>query len=259
MSSSIVKVEDFAIMKADRDAVRDMVEANLGGGEITEFDLPRAKMPSGEMPAFVFNSGGGKPEMLTEIVGVIVYHADRRAYWSQGLDEGGGGTPPDCWSPDAMKGIGMIAEKYGGNCKTCPMAAFGSSHKRDGTPGRGQACQQRKMIFILIKDRILPIVLSVPPSSLKRVRTYMTSLVSAGLPVHNVLTRLTLAATKNADGTAFCNLDLEMAGQLEDAAAASMNSFRQMFSAMFRAKQPQSQGEYVEATAGGEKVENPNG
>jgi hypothetical protein len=254
---SRIESKSYAITEYDEDALREIVEINLGGEKsITEFDLTRAKIPSGG--GIAFNVEGPEGESApTEIVGVIVCHQSRRTYWAKGIDEGEGGGPPDCWSPNGIVGHGTEAEKVGGQCARCPKSQFGSGMK-DGRPTKGQACNQRKALFIIQKDSILPIYLSLPPTSLGSLKSYLTGLIGRRLPITGVVTKITLGVAKNSGGTKYAEAKFSLVGTLDEEATRKFTAFGRMFDSMFRPQIPGAEDfgqRPVVATVNGTPVE----
>lgn len=250
---AVVDAKTYAISEFSETGLREIVEINLGGDKsITEFDLARAKIPSGGGLAFNLESGSSESS-VSELVGVIVAHQSRRSYWESSLDEGGGGSPPDCWSPDGVNGFGGPADRVGGQCARCPLSQFGSAKGKDGK-GRGQACAQRKAIFILPADSILPVFLSLPPTSLAAFKAYLTGLIGRRLPVTGVVTRISLVKQKNRAGTTFAEAKFETVGVLDSETAKRFNSFGKTFDAMFRPTipvvEPTVKGEYIDPKTG---------
>ena len=245
--------KSYAITEYSEASLREVVEINLGGDKsLTEFDLTRVKIPSGGGLAFNVETASNESS-VSEIVGVIVAHQSRRSYWETSLDEGGGGSPPDCWSPDGVNGFGRPAERVGGQCARCPLAQFGSAKGKDGK-GRGQACAQRKAIFLLPSDSILPTFLSLPPTSLGSFKAYLTGLIGKRLPVTGVVTKITLSKQKNRAGTAFAEAVFETVSVLDTENAKRFHAFGKMFDGMFRPTIP-----VVDPTVRGERIDKATG
>lgn len=234
--NSLAKIESnrFALATMDADQLREVVEINLGGGDaLTERDLRRFVVPSGGGVAFNVETADGKTDVAKEIVAVIVSHQSRRSYWEKGIEDGGGNTPPDCSSPDGVHGVGKIADQYGKPCAACPMAQFGTAKSKDGKPARGQACSQKRALFLVTEGEILPSILNLPPTSLAAFKGYLAGLISARKPITGVVTKITLTKSKNAGGTEYAEASFEAIGTLDDEAIAKMTGFGAMFSRMF--------------------------
>ena len=78
------------------------------------------------------------------------------------------------------------------------MNEFGSSTSGSGN---GKACKEQMQLFMLQSDAVLPIQVSLPPTSLKGFRKYMTRLASKGKSYMTVVTGLTLSVEKGGGQT----------------------------------------------------------
>jgi len=196
MSQELVRAESGSVIHAfqtDLSTIHTAISTNIGAGGLSEFDLPRIKIPAGGGLQWAVPTLEGET-MESTIEGVIVLARDTRAYYSQPIGESGGNQPPDCFSSDGATGVG----KPGGACMTCPLAQYGSA-----PGGRGQACKQIKQVFMLRGSLLLPEVISLPPTSLKAAKQYLLKLTSQGIPYYSVVTRVGLERTKNAQGIAY--------------------------------------------------------
>ncbi len=173
--------------------IADVIRVNVGPGGITPADLERIKVPAGGQLAWTLDDD----EPAKEFEGVILAQRDIRAYWRERYN--GEHTPPDCYSQDAETGVGTP----GGSCAACPFAQFGSAVNEKGEAGKGQACALRRVLLILRPDNRLPVVLSVPPSSLKPVRNYLLRLSNKGTIFTDVTTVFGLAAEKSGSGIVY--------------------------------------------------------
>ena len=201
---------DYALVNLGTEGMTEMLAENVEDADIGERDLPRAKIPAGGMT--VFERGNDAPK---ELVGVIVCKGQRRVYWEEKYGQGESG-PPDCYSLDGKRGIGSIAEQHGGNCKTCPMAQFGTATDDKGQPGKGQACAQRQALYIMLPEEILPTVLSLPPTSVQAFKHYMVALTSKQRPFYAVVTKITLVKDRNAGGVDFATAVFETVENVPD-------------------------------------------
>ena len=157
---------------------------NLRGDKISERDLPRVTVPAQGNTIWTVPTTEGDKH-YEEITGVLVEYTSPRAYWSKPL-EPNNVVPPDCSSPDGIKGFG----DPGGECLRCPLDIFGTAL---GEGQHGKACKEKRMLFMLQPDRTLPLVIQAPSTSLRAVRDYVVGLGNIDeLPFHAVYTQLTL-------------------------------------------------------------------
>jgi len=212
--------------EANLDLVQSAIAENVGVGGITEFDFDRIKIPSGGGLAFNVTTLQGEESEKT-VTGVIVLARDSRAYWEKSLEEGGGNQPPDCHSNDGIVGIGTP----GGDCVKCPLAQFGSDTKVVSgatVKGRGQACKAIRQLFLLRGDSLLPMVLPLPPTSLKAAKQYMLRLAGQGVPYWAAVTKVGLEAATNAGGIKYAKATFSFAGLLSEEQKAKAKAYSDM-------------------------------
>lgn len=212
---SVVPVSDYSVVKMDPTVLREIIQENIGADALSEFDLDRVKVPAGGGVTWEVPSLEGT-ENVKELTGVVVHWKQPRAYWSVGFDESGGGTPPDCASDDGFWGIG----DPGGECDKCPLAQFGSDSK-----GRGQACKQMRLLFMVRPTDLLPLVVACPPTSIRPVKRYFLRLASQAIPFYGVVTKVTLERTKNQDGIQYAQVVPQMVQRLDDGDMAKMKAY----------------------------------
>ncbi len=199
------EIASFAIFGADIDvtAIRDAMQENLAGEDVSAFDLPRVKVPAGGGTTFSVPTIDGEQDMK-ELVGIIAFVQPGRSWWQVSMEESGGGSAPDCSSTDGLTGT-----KFG-DCTACKYNQFGSARK-----GSGKDCKETRSVFLLQPDGALPTVISVPPTSLKPLKSYLMRLTSAGLPFSGVVTKITLNKAKNAGGITYAEMAFTTAGRLD--------------------------------------------
>lgn len=180
---------------ADGGGLAEIIEENFGDEGFRPSDLPRIKMPAGGGRAWDIE--GEPPTAILE--GVIVSWHTARSFWFKSLDDSDETTPPDCSSMDGQMGNGEFGPGSAGNpsgvCAECPMNQYGSGGQNS------KACKEQRQLFLLQPGAVLPIVISLPPTSLAPFRKYMTNLSSKGLPYYGVTTRLGLKAEKSGANT----------------------------------------------------------
>jgi hypothetical protein len=217
----------YALAKFTPAELREAIGANFADDELTPNDLDRVRVPSGGGTAWAIPTLEGDEDMVKQIEGVIVHYRPARAYWSQSLDESGGGSPPDCSAPDGKHGVG----EPGGACAACPLNQFGSAS--DG--GRGKACKEMRLLFILKPDSLLPLVLVLPPTSIKPFKKYLQRLTSAAVPYSKVQSTIGLEKTKNKDNIEFAQATFKVVEKLDPASADHVAAYAESMRAAFEA------------------------
>lgn len=221
---AVKQTAEFPALAQDIRALQEAMSENLGGAAISPFDLDKVQIPSGGGLAWTVPTLEGETSS-PDVTGIIVHVQNARAYWAQAFGESGGGTPPDCTSDDAVNGIG----NPGGKCADCPYAQFGSDSRH-----RGQACKLIQRLFLLRPGDMLPMVVNLPPGSLKNARKYLLRLVSNGIKVSGVVTKIALEKDKNQDGIVFSKATFAMVGRLDAEQAEKASSYGKALAPAFR-------------------------
>lgn len=204
MAKELTTTNTFAVQNLDIKDLQEILAEAAGAGGITPQDLDKVTIPAGGSLAWTVPTLEGE-ETRKSIDGIIIHHQDARAYWAASIEDSGGAIPPDCSSQDGIFGNGTP----GGACSKCPLAAFGSDKK-----SRGQACKALKIVFILLPDSLLPIVLPLPPTSIKVLKQYLLRLASRGIKASQVVSSFGLSKEKNLDGIAFSRVTLAMVSKI---------------------------------------------
>ena len=195
----------------------EVFQHNLRGQKLTDLDLPRVKVPPQGMTIWSIPSTEGDIH-VEEITGILVEYTTPRAYWDKPM-EPGSVTPPVCSSPDGVKGVG----EPGIACHTCPFSKFGSDPREDSN---GQACKEKRMLFLLRPDSLLPVVVQAPSTSIRNVFDYTMGLANElEMPFHHVLTKLTLEKVGNG-GVEYSKVVLQNAGAVPEEYHNALESYR---------------------------------
>lgn len=184
-----------------------------------DLELTRVKLPSGggivfEIPKF---DSEGDFEAVQSISGVIVYHHDYNSYWERSEANG---TPPDCSAGNGYIGLG----NPGGFCADCPLNQFGS-----GTGGKGKACKNAKLVYLLREGDIFPLVIKLPATSIKPFNKFLLNCKLRGLLPSQVVTTVTLKKAE-ANGTTYsvaCFSMVPLHGETAENTALYAKDFRE--------------------------------
>lgn len=129
-----------------------------------QMSFQRIKIPSGGNLVFEIPTDDPEnPNYEKTIEGVLIFHHDANAYWPEGseYDEN---TAPLCSSLDGKQGIG----EPGSHCAMCAMNQYGTASE-----GRGKACKNMRMLYLLQSGECVPIQISLPPTSLKPFKNFI--------------------------------------------------------------------------------------
>ncbi len=201
--TEIAIVDKFEITNINDDIKAVIVEEMDGLGMIP-FEI--VKMPSGGGLTFQIGDDDD-PEIEKELRGVIVYHHPVNTFWRESYS--GNNAQPDCASYDGKTGVrtetGEVVD-----CESCPYNQYGSAEN-----GRGKACKNSHRLYILREGEMIPVILSLPPSSLKELKNYIAKkIVLKGRRAFECLTKITLKKDVNADGIAYSKAVFSKEGEL---------------------------------------------
>lgn len=201
------------------------INGNIAQAMAEEMDgltlsFPRARIPAGGATSFeVPGDDPESPETAKEIVGVIVDHHPVNAFWPGRY--AGGNNPPECSSMDGKVGADLNGNRV--SCSSCPRNQWGS-----GPDGRGKACKNMHRVYILREGEALPLLLTLPPTSLKNFSDYVgLRIVTRGLRTHSVVTKIALKKAQNADGISYSQVVFALAERLAPKQAQAMAEYSQ--------------------------------
>lgn len=203
--NELATTSSFDLVTLSGDLAEAIAEEMDGLGTIP-FD--RVKIPSGGGIAFeVPGEDEDNPDSVKELVGVILFHHPVNAYWKEKFQ--GGNEKPDCSSYDGKQGV----DRETGECKdcsTCPFNQFGSD-------GLGKACKNVHRVYMLREGNPVPLILSLPPTSLKYMRDYIGKRVLLkNLRCYDVITKITLKKETSSSNIVYSRAAFEFAGKLND-------------------------------------------
>ena len=187
-------------------ALAEAIAEEMDGLGTVPFD--RVKIPSGGGLAFeIPGEDEDNPETATELTGVILYHHPVNAYWKDKYN--GSNDQPDCASFDGKQGVdketGCIS-----NCAEWRFNQFGS-----GEGGTGKACKNAHRIYILREGNPVPLILSLPPTSLKYMRDYISKrILLKGMRCYHAVTKITLKKEKSQGGIQYSRAAFTFGGKL---------------------------------------------
>lgn len=148
---------DLDTSASDSGFTKEELDGDMNGLRLS---FQRVKIPSGGQIQFELpGDDPDNPDYAKFLDGVIVYSHNSNAYWPDGNDYDDN-TPPACQSTDGNLGYGTP----GGICADCPMNRFGSDSK--GT-GKGKACKNMRVLYLLRSGDYMPIMLSLSPTSIR--------------------------------------------------------------------------------------------
>lgn len=189
------------------------------GDEIRISDLGTVAIGGGGSGTFkVREPGAEEPESGVKAVeGVIIAHHRVNIRWARPFSERGDDERPACKSVDGVTGISAAGEVI--DCETCPYNRFGEDGER-------KACSNKHQLYILRAGELFPVLMSLPPSALKAWRNFtLHCLTKPRVPVHRVLTRITLKNLRNPQKIEYSVPVFEAVALLPESTAEQLKAF----------------------------------
>lgn len=135
----------------------------------------------------------GSPTASIELVILRASESVSKVYYKSSFVDGSN-AKPDCQSVNGIKPDKTIPNPVHPQCADCPMNQWGARISDDGKPGK--ACQDVKRLAVVpqgnIRNEALggPLLLRIPPASLKELKSYADALMGHGFPYFAVATRI---------------------------------------------------------------------
>jgi len=155
---------------------------------------------------------------------VIVNAAEHSSkVWYEGKYTEGDSAPPDCSAGNGIVPDASSPKKQSETCALCQWNKWGSAVRGDGTVSKGKACADHKRLVVVpvqdIENTVYggPMLLDVPPTSLKKLGPYRRMLAEAGFPFYGVWTRISFA-----EQSAFPLFEFDAQRQLTDEEATKV-------------------------------------
>ena len=213
-------LKNYAFMNKE---LMEILEENLAGQTFSPSDFERIKFPSSGTLFWQVPDLSGDMTPVKELVGMVIMQKYGRVYW-QNEFKAGENVPPDCSSTDNIQGIG----NPGGLCATCPYAQWGSK-----TGSNAQACKQVGILFLVRSAQGMPILVPVPPTSLKPVKQFMLKMTSEGVKVSHAIVGLGLELATSKGGKEYSVIKPKVLSILPEAAEPLVDDYIAKFRRSF--------------------------
>lgn len=203
--------------------VAAILNDELDGIEDIRFD--RVKWPGSGGRAFeVPGDDPDNPDVVTELVGVIVDHHPASALWIDKFS--GASNPPDAWSMDGVNqqireesierfqalGLPLPSNKLA----TCPYNQFGSA-KLLGEEGDGKATKNMHRVYLLPDGEVFPRLITLPTMSVRVFTDWLVKRIAGRrMKSWQGVTRITLSTETNKGGIAYAQGRFALLGQITD-------------------------------------------
>jgi hypothetical protein len=186
-----------------------------------EFKIPtyRAKIPSGGGRVFDIITGDEEFDVsVPKFEGVVANFHNCNALFSgsENMKE-----PPACSSEDGINGFNRFTGEIT-DCLECPHNQWGSSEKSDS---RGKACKNMRRLYILAKDSDMPIVMTIPPTSINRWEKYKSAVLGVQLrSPQDVVTEFSLGHATNVQGKMYSVVQFRAVGAIGNEARLTVKA-----------------------------------
>ena len=152
-------------------------------------------------------------------------HNPVNAYWANKF--AGGNEQPDCSSFDGKQGVDRLTGEIK-SCETCP-------HNKFESDGSGKACKNVHRVFMLQEGNPVPLILSLPPTSLKYMRNYIAKRVLLkGFRCWQVLTKITLKKEKSKDNITYSRAAFAFVDKLTPEQEKQAEAMRELVKNIYR-------------------------
>lgn len=136
----------------------------------------------------------GVEDEVAQHIGVVVQRANMKSkvFYAKRFTEGeSDGQQPDCFSMDGVTPSPNAANPQHKKCALCPHNQFGTAVTDNGEHGKGKACADSARLAVSTPDRLDdPMLLRVPPASLKNLREAVKIINQRKIPYNSVLMKI---------------------------------------------------------------------
>jgi len=209
--NEIAVVNNFDLVTISGDLAEAIKEEMDGLGSIA-FD--KVKIPSGGGLAFeIPGEDGEEGDVEKTITGIILDHHPANAYWEDKFS--GGNEQPNCSSFDGKQGLNRDTGELR-SCEDCPNNQF-------RTDGAGKACKNVHRCYILREGNPVPLILTLPPTSLKYLRDYLGKrILMKGMRCYDAVTTIGLKKEESAEKITYSRATFSFTGKIPEAQRAEV-------------------------------------
>lgn len=156
------------------------------------------------------------PDSPATSIDVVLLKANKgtsKVFYLKGYDKDSEGQKPDCYSADGIEPAADAQNKQAKKCATCPHNQWGSRVTEKGN-SKGKACADTVRMAVAAAGQLNdPMLLRVPPASIKGLGEYGQMLAKRGVGYSMVVTKI--AFDQEAESP---KLTFKPVGFLDDAA-----------------------------------------
>lgn len=161
------------------------------------------------------------PDSAATSIDVVLLKANKgtsKVFYLKGYDKDTSeGQKPDCYSADGVEPAADAQNKQAKKCATCPHNQWGSRISEKGAT-KGKACSDTVRMAVAAAGQLNdPMLLRVPPASIKALGEYGQSLAKRGVGYNMVVTKVSFDIEAESPKLAFKPI-----GLLDDAGFAEV-------------------------------------
>lgn len=220
------------------DLQQQLLEDLTGNMEGVIPRLPQIRLLHAGASCFAFPDGT-RP---TSFAAVMVDHCRSNAFWPD--KPTGVPAPPVCSSLDGRTSLS------GEQCATCAHNQFGSEIRDDGQPGRGKACKNMARLSLLMSGHLIPFRLTIPPTSLRALDAFLTTLTDLRRPFTAYVTEFSVEEVLSAQGFAYSQVQCAPGDRLSPEQYAAVAQIRRAYLAQIRGQEIAPEEFYTQGTTG---------
>lgn len=178
-----------AFLAKMQSSVNDDLTASIGGGfKSLSIKGKIFTIVSGKDNRTVVMNPNDPDEAATNLE-VVILKANKtlsKVWYAKEWVDGDEVTKPDCFSNDGVSPDKESTNPQSKSCATCKFNVFGS-----GKNGKGKACSDSRRVAVAAPDHLNePMLLRVPPASLKPLAEFGRTLANRGVQYNAVITKL---------------------------------------------------------------------
>lgn len=216
--SEAMVVREESAPPAQRIQISDELRERLEEAKEALEDFDSIQFPIIRSKDGKFICGEGA-EPVDSLEGIILYTKQNNVYFKNAYRPGVV-SQPDCFARDGR--IPNVEKPVHPTCKGCPMNEYESK-----AGSRGKACRNMRLVFILLRDSILPSVVRVPPTSLKLIDSYILNTTNTKGSYFNVMTKIT--SFKKEEAQSHFNWKFQAIEGVEGQAKVDMKTVRDLW------------------------------
>jgi hypothetical protein len=173
-------------------AANELAEHYSAGFKVLSIKGKNWTIVSGEDKTVLMNPlDPDSPASSIEVVIVAASPHKNKVWYAGAYVDGAEVGKPDCFSTNGETPDPSVEKPQSKKCAICPKNQWGSKISTDGTASKGKACNDTiRMAVSAPNDIANPLLLRIPPASIKAAGEYGALLAKRGVPLQAVLTKL---------------------------------------------------------------------